>query len=259
MRVENLHVHYALGRRSRSGAEAYFRANDDISLSLFKGETLGLVGESGCGKSTLIRAMLQLIKPTSGSVFFEDIDLTKLSSNKMRHLRTRLQIVFQDPYSSLTPTLSVRDALLEPMKEHRIFSNKRERLDYAVHILEKTGLAADDLKKYPHQFSGGQRQRIVIARALVLKPEIVFCDESVSALDVSVQAQVLNLFNDLKDEFGLTYVFISHDMNVVGYMSDRIMVMHKGKIVESGAARDVIHNPQQAYTKTLIDSIPVIG
>jgi len=259
MRVENLHVHYALGRRSRSGAEAWFRANDDISLSLFKGETLGLVGESGCGKSTLIRAMLQLIKPTSGSVFFEDIDLTKLSSNKMRHLRTRMQIVFQDPYSSLTPTLSVRDALLEPMKEHRIFSNKRERLEYAVHILEKTGLAADDLKKYPHQFSGGQRQRIVIARALVLKPEIVFCDESVSALDVSVQAQVLNLFNDLKDEFGLTYVFISHDMNVVGYMSDRIMVMHKGKIVESGAARAVIHNPQQAYTKTLIDSIPVIG
>jgi len=259
MRVENLHVHYALGRRSRSGAGAYFRANDDISLSLNKGETLGLVGESGCGKSTLIRAMLQLIKPTSGSVFFDGIDLTKLSSNKMRHLRTRLQIVFQDPYSSLTPTLTVRDALLEPMKEHRIFSNKRERLEYAVHILEKTGLAADDLKKYPHQFSGGQRQRIVIARALVLKPEIVFCDESVSALDVSVQAQVLNLFNDLKDEFGLTYVFISHDMNVVGYMSDRIMVMHKGKIVESGIAREVIHNPQQAYTKTLIESIPVIG
>ena len=259
MRVENLHVQYALGRRSRSGAEVWFRANDDISLSLYKGETLGLVGESGCGKSTLIRAMLQLIKPTSGSVFFDGTDLTKLSSNKMRHLRTRLQIVFQDPYSSLTPTLSVRDALLEPMKEHRVFSNKRERLEYAVHILEKTGLSADDLKKYPHQFSGGQRQRIVIARALVLKPEIVFCDESVSALDVSVQAQVLNLFNDLKDEFGLTYVFISHDMNVVGYMSDRIMVMHKGKIVESGAAREVIENPQQDYTKTLIDSIPVIG
>ncbi|HBG71929.1 MAG: ABC transporter ATP-binding protein [Bacteroidetes bacterium GWF2_43_63] len=258
LKVENLSVHYALGRRSRSSSDAWFRANDNISLSLFKGETLGLVGESGCGKSTLIRAMLQLIKPTSGKVLFDGLDLTQLSGNKMRHLRTRMQIVFQDPYSSLTPTLSVRDALLEPMKEHRIFSNKRERIDYAVNILEKTGLSADDLKKYPHQFSGGQRQRIVIARALVLKPEIVFCDESVSALDVSVQAQVLNLFNDLKDEFGFTYVFISHDMNVVGYMSDRIMVMNKGKIVESGATREVIENPQQDYTKTLIDSIPVI-
>jgi len=258
MRVENLHVHYALGRRSRSGAEAWFRANDNISLSLYKGETFGLVGESGCGKSTLIRAMLQLIKPTSGKVLFDGMDLTKLSSAKMRRLRTRLQIVFQDPYSSLTPTLSVREALLEPMKEHRIFSNKHERMEYAVHILEKTGLSADDLKKYPHQFSGGQRQRIVIARALVLKPEIVFCDESVSALDVSVQAQVLNLFNDLKDEFGLTYIFISHDMNVVGYMSDRIMVMHRGKIIESGIAADVIQCPQNDYTKTLIDSIPVI-
>ncbi|MPM02430.1 Glutathione import ATP-binding protein GsiA [bioreactor metagenome] len=259
LRVENLHVHYSLGRRSRSGAEAWFRANDDISLSLYKGETLGLVGESGCGKSTLIRAMLQLIKPTSGKVMFDGVDLTQLSASKMRHLRTRMQIVFQDPYSSLTPTLTVRDALLEPMKEHRIFTNKRERLEYAVHILEKTGLSADDLKKYPHQFSGGQRQRIVIARALVLRPEVVFCDESVSALDVSVQAQVLNLFNDLKDEFGLTYVFISHDMNVVGYMSDRIMVMNKGKIVESGIAAEVISNPQQDYTKMLIDSIPVIG
>lgn len=258
LKVENLSVHYALGRRNRSSSDAWFRANDNISLSLCKGETLGLVGESGCGKSTLIRAMLQLIKPTSGKVLFDGLDLTKLSANKMRHLRTRMQIVFQDPYSSLTPTLSVREALLEPMKEHRIFSNKRERIDYAVNILEKTGLSADDLKKYPHQFSGGQRQRIVIARALVLKPEIVFCDESVSALDVSVQAQVLNLFNDLKNEFGLTYVFISHDMNVVGYMSNRIMVMNKGKIVESGPAREVIENPQQDYTKTLIESIPVI-
>ncbi|PKP04516.1 MAG: ABC transporter ATP-binding protein [Bacteroidetes bacterium HGW-Bacteroidetes-6] len=256
--VENLSVHYAMGRRNRENADVWFRANDNISLDLFQGETLGLVGESGCGKSTLIRAILQLIKPTAGNVMFDNHNLAILSNRELRKLRTRLQIVFQDPYSSLTPTLSVKDALLEPMNQHRIFGSRRERLEYAVHILEKTGLSGDDLGKYPHQFSGGQRQRIVIARALVLKPEIVFCDESVSALDVSVQAQVLNLFNDLKDEFGLTYVFISHDMNVVGYMSDRIAVMEKGKIVESGLASDVLSNPKQEYTQTLIDSIPKV-
>lgn len=256
--IENLSVHYAMGRRNRGNADAWFRANDDISLSLFQGETLGLVGESGCGKSTLIRAALQLIRPTSGKVIFDNRDLATLSERELRKYRTRLQIVFQDPYSSLTPTRSVKEALLEPMNQHRIFGSRRERLEYAVHILEKTGLSGDDLGKYPHQFSGGQRQRIVIARALVLKPEIVFCDESVSALDVSVQAQVLNLFNDLKDEFGLTYVFISHDMNVVGYMSDRIAVMEKGKIVESGLASDVLSNPKQEYTQTLIDSIPKV-
>ncbi len=254
--IENLSVHYALGRRNKQKADAWFRANDQISLNLFQGETLGLVGESGCGKSTLIRAALQLIRPTSGSVVFDGCDLTSLSERELRKYRTRLQIVFQDPYSSLTPHRSVKDALLEPMNQHRVLGS--QRLDYAVYILEKTGLSADDLKKYPHQFSGGQRQRIVIARALVLKPEIVFCDESVSALDVSVQAQVLNLFNDLKDEFGLTYVFISHDMNVVGYMSNRIVVMQKGKIVESGIAKEIISNPQNAYTQTLIESIPKV-
>lgn len=253
--VENLNVVFKIGKNRNT---AWLKANDNISFSLFKGETLGLIGESGCGKSTLIRAILQLIKPTSGKVLFDNMDLTEISKRKMRSLRTRLQIVFQDPYSSLTPSLTVQDALIEPMKEHGVFKNKKERIDYIVYVLEKTGLSSDDLKKYPHQFSGGQRQRIVISRALVLKPEIVFCDESVSALDVSVQAQVLNLLNDLKNEFNLTYVFISHDMNVVNYMSDRIMVMHNGKIVESGLAHEIINNPQKDYTKTLIEAIPTM-
>ncbi len=254
--VRNLNVWYKAGRKNRKTAEVWIKANDDVSLMLRKGETLGIVGESGCGKSTLVRAILQLIKPVSGKVIYRDTDLTALSQRKLRPMRTGLQLVFQDPYASLTPTLSVKQALLEPMKQHGIFATKSERLDYIVHLLEKTGLSATDLGKYPHQFSGGQRQRIVIARALALKPEILFCDESVSALDVSVQAQVLNLLNDLKEEFGLTYVFISHDIHVIGYMSDRIMVMQKGVIVEEGLSEKIISSPMHPYSKTLVSAAP---
>lgn len=256
LHVQNLNVWYPSAKNQEGSL--WFKACDNVSFQLKKGETLGLVGESGCGKSTLSRAVLQLIKPTSGTVLFDGINLVKSRASVMRRLRTKLQIVFQDPYASLTPSMRIRDALLEPMHQHNVFKRRSECEDYAVYILEKTGLDASDLQKYPHQFSGGQRQRIVIARALVLKPRILFCDESVSALDVSVQAQVLNLLNDLRDEFGLTYVFISHDMNVVAYMSDRIMVMHRGKIVETGNKEEIIHDPKEEYTRKLIHSVPIM-
>lgn len=254
LEVEKLNTWYLMGKNKR--LPVWFKANEDISLQLFRNETLGIVGESGSGKSTLVRSILQLVRPNSGKVFFNDVDLCSLKESKMRAFRQKLQLIFQDPYSSLNPQMKILDALYEPMKVHSVFGSKRERLDYIEYILDKTGLSSDSLNKYPHQFSGGQRQRVVIARALVLKPEIVFCDESVAALDVSVQAQVLNLLNDLKRELNLTYVFISHDLNVINYMSDRILVMQKGKIVEQGFSNDVISNPQNDYTQKLIDSIP---
>jgi len=256
--VKNLNTWFPLKKHGKKNAPAWLKANEDISFSVRKGETLGIVGESGSGKSTLIRSALQLIKPNSGSVYYNSLDLCGLSNSKMRKYRKDLQIIFQDPYSSLNPQMRIDKTLLEPMQAHSVLSKKSERLEHIVEMLEKTGLKADDLKKYPHQFSGGQRQRIVIARALLLQPKIVFCDESVAALDVSVQAQVLNLLNDLKAEFGLTYLFISHDLNVIHHMSDRILVMQKGKIVEAGSSEEIISNPQQEYTKMLIEAVPTL-
>jgi peptide/nickel transport system ATP-binding protein len=237
-------------------ATAYIKAVDDISFEVYKGETLGLVGESGCGKTTLGRTLLRLIDPTSGTITYNGIDLTAKNREELRSLRKDIQIVFQDPYSSLNPRLTIGSAIAEPLKVHHIVSTEKARKEKVTELLEKVNLKAEHFSRYPHEFSGGQRQRIVIARALALNPSFIICDESVSALDVSVQAQVLNLLNDLKKEFGFTVIFISHDLSVVRYISDRIMVMNKGKIEESGKADDIYFNPQSAYTQKLIASIP---
>jgi len=214
------------------------------------------VGESGCGKTTLGRALLRLIEPTQGRIIYDNKDLTAIDKNELRSLRKNIQIIFQDPYSSLNPRLSIGSAINEPLKVHGILSSAVARKEKVVELLEKVDLKADHYNRYPHEFSGGQRQRIVIARALALNPSFIICDESVAALDVSVQAQVLNLLNDLKREYGFTVVFISHDLAVVRYISDRIMVMNQGKIEESGAADEVYFNSRSSYTKQLIASIP---
>ncbi|MGP6602367.1 ABC transporter ATP-binding protein [Ornithobacterium rhinotracheale] len=234
------------------------KAVQDISFEIYPGETLGLVGESGSGKTTLSRTLLMLEKPTAGSVWYQGKDITKLSTRELRKLRKEIQIIFQDPYSSLNPMQTVGEIITTPMQIHGIGNSATERRNQAANLLEIVGLHASDLNKYPHEFSGGQRQRIGIARAVALKPKLIICDESVSALDVSVQAQVLNLLNDLKSDFGLTYLFISHDLSVVKYMSDRLIVLQHGKMQEYGFAEDIYQNPKTQYTRDLIAAIPRI-
>lgn len=233
-----------------------FHALQDISFNVYEGETLGLVGESGCGKSTLGNVILQLDRATKGQMFYKGQDITKLSSKAFRVFRKDIQIIFQDPYSSLNPRLTVGEAILEPMKVHKIGSSDADRKERVVEILYRVGLDESVFNRYPHEFSGGQRQRIGIARTIAVQPKLIICDESVSALDISVQAQVLNLLNDLKDKYNFTYIFISHDLSVVKYMSDQVMVMNKGKIEEIGEADELYAHPKTAYTKGLISSIP---
>jgi len=254
--VKNLSVQFPSRKNILGKAVQIVKAVDDISFDVFKGETVGLVGESGCGKTTLGRALLRLIEPTSGKIIYNNIDLTAKNRDELKGLRKELQVVFQDPYSSLNPRLTIGSAIEEPLKVHRLLNTLKARKEKAIDLLEKVNMQADHYSRYPHEFSGGQRQRIVIARALALNPSFVICDESVSALDVSVQAQVLNLLNDLKKDLGFTVIFISHDLSVVRYISDRIMVMKSGKIVETGKADDVYINPQTEYTKNLVASIP---
>lgn len=256
--VTNLKVWFPTQKTWLGKVTAYTKAVDDVSFDLFEGETLGLVGESGCGKSTLGRALLRLIDATEGSVQYKNLDLLTASSSQLKALRKDMQIIFQDPYSSLNPRISIGDAIAEPLQVHGFIHNRKERKEKVVELLEKVNLLPEHYHRYPHEFSGGQRQRIVIARALALQPSFIICDESVSALDVSVQAQVLNLLNDLKKEFGFTAIFISHDLSVVRYISDRIMVMNKGRIEEMGLADEVYNNPQSTYTQRLISSIPGI-
>jgi peptide/nickel transport system ATP-binding protein len=232
------------------------KAVDSMNFKVYPGETLGLVGESGSGKTTLSRAVLLLEKPTAGEIFYQGKDITQLNSSEIRKLRKEIQIIFQDPYSSLNPKMTVSEILTTPMKVHSIGKNQKERIQKAIELIEKVGLQASDLQKYPHEFSGGQRQRIGIARALSVQPKFIICDESVSALDVSVQAQVLNLLNDLKAEFGLTYIFISHDLAVVKYMSDQLLVMQHGKQMELNDADLVYAHPETSYTRELIAAIP---
>ena len=233
----------------------FIKAVDAISFKLYEGETLGLVGESGCGKTTLGRAIMQLEKITSGKIFYKGRDITHLSKTALQNLRKEIQIIFQDPFSSLNPRISIGNAILEPMNVHGVLSNDKERKTYVIELLKKVGLEEEHFNKYPHEFSGGQRQRIGIARAIALKPKIIICDESVSALDVSVQAQVLNLLNELKSTFNFSYIFISHDLSVVKYMSDQLVVMNKGKIEEIDDADTIYKTPTSEYTKNLIDSI----
>ena len=256
LKVENLKVYFPAKKKILSRSTEYFKAVDDVSFEVTKGETLGLVGESGCGKTTLGRAILQLVPATSGTIYLDGKDITAIKAADLRGLRKDLQIIFQDPYGSLNPRITIGNAITEPLQVHGIGSNKNERKEKVIDLLEKVNLKPEHFNRYPHQFSGGQRQRICIARALALNPSFLIFDESVSALDVSVQAQVLNLLNDLKKEFGFTAVFISHDLSVVRYISDRIIVMHQGKIVEAGDAEQVYHHPQQAYTRQLIAAIP---
>jgi peptide/nickel transport system ATP-binding protein len=233
-----------------------FKAVNNVSFKLYEGETLGLVGESGCGKSTLGNAILQLDKATAGQILYNGVDITKLANTEIKKLRKEIQIIFQDPYSSLNPRIPVGEAIMEPMIVHKLYNNDEERKEKTIEILNKVGLSEDYFNRYPHEFSGGQRQRIGIARTIALQPKLIVCDESVSALDISVQAQVLNLLNTLKETFGFTYIFISHDLAVVKYMSDQLLVMNKGKIEELDDADVIYASPKTDYTKKLIDAIP---
>jgi len=232
------------------------KAVDNVSFSVFEGETLGLVGESGCGKSTLGKTILQLEKATAGSIKYRGKELTTLSKTDIRNLRKEIQIIFQDPFSSLNPRLMIGEALMEPMEVHGLGKNKKERRERVISLLDRVGLDETHFYRYPHELSGGQRQRVGIARTVIVEPKLVICDESVSALDISVQAQVLNLLNELKNDYGFTYIFISHDLAVVKYMSDQLLVMNKGKIEELGDADEIYENPQTEYSKKLIQAIP---
>ena len=256
LEVKNLHVHFPINKNLFGKVNQYFKAVDDVSFTVAQGDIVGLVGESGCGKTTLGRSILQLIKPTSGKILLEGKDLTQIDAAELRTMRKDLQIVFQDPYGSLNPRITIGDAILEPLKVHSVLSNNKQRKEKVMELLEKVSLDTNHINRYPHQFSGGQRQRICIARALALNPSFLIFDESVSALDVSVQAQVLNLLNDLKKEFGFTAIFISHDLSVVHYICNRILVMYKGKIVEAGTADQVYNHPQNEYTQGLVGAIP---
>jgi len=256
MQVENLSIHFPTKTNFFGKHIQFTKAVDDISFNVYEGETLGLVGESGCGKSTLGRALLQLIPASAGSIFYKGNDLTKADASAIKALRKEIQIIFQDPYSSLNPRMTIGEAIAEPLIVHHLAKNKSLAKEQVIELLEKVNLLPEHFTRYPHEFSGGQRQRIVIARALALKPSFIICDESVSALDVSVQAQVLNLLNDLKTAFKFTALFISHDLSVVRYISDRIIVMQKGKMVEIGDADSIYYHPQAAYTKELINAIP---
>ncbi|GAB2713869.1 hypothetical protein GCM10011495_16750 [Hymenobacter frigidus] len=256
LEVQNLQVYFPLRKGFFRRATDYVRAVDDVSFTLYPGETIGLVGESGCGKTTLGRALLRLTEPTAGSILFEGTDLAKLSSGDLRRRRRDLQLVFQDPYAALNPMLTVGEAIWEPMRVHNVGGTRSQQKTKVLELLRTVGLRDEHFQRYPHEFSGGQRQRICIARALALQPKLIVCDESVSALDVSVQAQVLNLLNDLKREFGITYLFITHDLSVARFMSDRLLVMHQGRIVESGPAAAIYANPQHEYTQGLLAAIP---
>ncbi len=254
--VKNLQKWYPISNGVFAKAKSFHKAVNDVSFDIYPGETLGLVGESGCGKTTLGRCLLRLIEPTNGEINYRNTSLTKLSTREMRSLRKELQIVFQDPYSALNPKFTIGAAIMEPMQVHGLHQNEKERKKITIQLLEQVGLSEAAFNKYPHEFSGGQRQRICIARALALQPKVIICDESVSALDVSVQAQVLNLLSDLQEKFQLSYLFISHDLSVVKHFSDRMLVMNAGQIVEQGFPEEIYLNPKQEYTQKLIAAIP---
>lgn len=256
LKIKNLKTYFPLKKNFFGKVTEDVKAVNDVTFDVYPGETLGLVGESGCGKTTLGRTVLRLVDPTDGEVIFKGKPLHSMSTDELRDVRKDIQIIFQDPYSSLNPRITVGEAIMEPMKVHKLYANDKERKEKVMELLERVGLMGVHYYRYPHEFSGGQRQRICIARALALRPQFIICDESVSALDVSVQAQVLNLLNELKRDFDFTYIFISHDLSVVKFMSDRMVVMNKGVVEEMGDADQIYSNPQTEYTKKLIAAIP---
>ena len=254
--VNNLTTSFPIKKGLFGKAKEEFTAVDDVSFEIYPGETVGLVGESGCGKTTLGRSIIRLINPNSGEIIFDGNSIREMKGESLRQLRKKIQIIFQDPYSSLNPMQTIGKAITEPLKIHKIVDGKKERKQRVFELLEKVGLSPSHYDRFPHEFSGGQRQRICIARALATNPQFIICDESVSALDVSIQAQVLNLLNDLKKEFKFTYLFISHDLSVIKFMADRILVMNNGKLVEMGYPAAMFERPKEKYTKNLIDAIP---
>jgi peptide/nickel transport system ATP-binding protein len=256
LRVENMEVHFPVRRGILNRVVGHVKAVDGIAFDVYPGQTLGLVGESGCGKTTTGRAILRLIEPTAGRVLYRGTDLCAVNGRDLRSLRKKMQIVFQDPYGSLNPRMTIETALTEPMLIHGIGRSRADRRDRAAGLLKEVDLVPDYLRRYPHEFSGGQRQRICIARTLAVDPEFIICDESVSALDVSVQAQVLNLLKDLQDHRGLTYIFISHDLSVVKFMADMMAVMNAGQIIEFGPSETIYAAPHEDYTRRLIDATP---
>ena len=256
LRVEHLKKYFPIRKGIFSRIVGQVKAVDNVSFHIDKGETLGLVGESGCGKTTVGRSLLRLIEPTAGNVYFDTVDLVALAPGPMRAMRRRMQIIFQDPYSSLNPRMTVLDIVGEALAIHGI-ARGREREDRVKSLLERVGLSSRYVNRYPHEFSGGQRQRIGVARALALSPDFIVCDEAVSALDVSVQAQVINLLMDLREEFGLAYLFIAHDLSVVRHISDRVAVMYLGEIVETSGADELFERPLHPYTQALLSAIPV--
>jgi oligopeptide/dipeptide ABC transporter ATP-binding protein len=258
LEVKDLQVHFPLQRGLFGGAHESVKAVDGVSFTLAPGETLGLVGESGCGKTTLGRAIVRLVPPTAGSIWFQGEDLAGLSAIALRARRRELQIIFQNPYSSLNPRMTVEDIVGEALDIHKLTDSKTARHERIVELLADVGLDKDYLRRYPHEFSGGQRQRIGIARALAVKPALIICDEPVSALDVSVQAQIINLLQDLQREHGLTYLFIAHDLAVVEHISHRVMVMYLGKVVELADAKAIIRAPRHPYTQALISAVPEV-
>jgi oligopeptide transport system ATP-binding protein len=254
--VKNLSKFFDVNKGLFSRKKSYVKAVDDVSFIIKKGETLGIVGESGCGKTTMGRTLLKLYEPTAGEIIYNGEDIAKLKNSKMLPYRRKMQMIFQDPYASLNSRMSVGDIIAEPIEIHKLM-NKVEKLERVRYLLKKVGLNAEDVRRYPHEFSGGQRQRIGIARALAVQPEFIVCDEPISALDVSIQAQVVNMLEDLQDDLGLTYLFIAHDLSMVKHISNKIGVMYLGKLVEIAESNELYKNPLHPYTKALLSAIPV--